>query len=672
MRTSSPAALQKNLEVSLPAIRLGKEDLSDFYSALGKEWIVTNGLGGYASSTVVGVNTRRYHGLLVAAIKPPAGRFVILSKIEETLVLGKSRFNLSCNQYQDLIHPEGYKYLTGFRLDPFPVFTYSTGGAVLEKTVFMLQGHNSVIVAYKLLSSPEAGQLILRPLIAGRDYHWVSCENNVFNPKVEVNDDILKMTPYEVIPKIYIKHDADQFINSGYWYKNFKYQQEWERELEDYEDLYSPGELAYVLKEGSSAYLMVSTEEPPAGKVEFLLEQETNSKKKLLNNFQNEEDFIKSLILAADSFVVKRNNGQRSILAGYHWFADWGRDALISLPGLALVSGRFDIAREVLKFFASYCEQGLIPNHFREVDDKPEYNSVDASLWFLYATGKYLDYTKDYTFIREELWDKIMEIYNYYCQGTRFKIGIDKDALINWQEEALQLTWMDAKVDNWVVTPRQGKPVEVNALWYNALKVMEHLSKRFGLELEKETNELSLKVETNFNKLFWNERKKCLYDCIDGRDYDDNIRPNQLLSISLPYPVLAKEKWEAVFNVVKNELYTPYGLRSLSFKDRNYHKRYQGDRRARDLAYHQGTVWAWFIGPFISAYLKINGFNKKTRSEAMEFILPFKTHLKEAGIGTVSEIFDGDAPHKPRGCISQAFSVAEILRAYFEDINRRE
>ena len=604
----------------------------------------------------------------MAVVKPPAGRTVILSKVEETLAIGKMRFNLSCNQYQDLIHPEGYKYLTNFRLDPFPVFTYSMGGVVLEKTIFMLQGYNSVVISYKLLSSPEAGELILRPLIAARDYHWVSCQNDVFDPKVEIREDILKMRPYEIMPAIYIKHDADQFLPSAYWYKNFKYKQEWERGLEDYEDLYSPGELVYVLKQGSAAYLIASIEQPPEQNTELLFEQQCSLKRKLLANYENEDNFLKSLILSADTFVVKRASGPISIVAGYHWFADWGRDALISLPGLTLATGKFEAAREVLKFFSSYCEQGLIPNHFREVDDKPEYNSVDASLWFLYAVGKYVDYTKDFTFVREELWDKIVEIYSYYSKGTRFKIAMDKDGLINWQEEDLQLTWMDAKVGNWVITPRQGKAVEVNALWYNGLKVIESLAKRFGLELEKEVTDLSLKVESNFNELFWNEKKKCLYDCVDGRDYDDSLRPNHLLSISLPHPVLHKEKWPAVFNLVENELYTPYGLRSLSFKDRNYHKRYQGDQRQRDLAYHQGTAWAWFIGPFISAYLKINGHNKKARSEAMEFILPFHGHLKDGGLGTISEIFDGDAPHKPRGCISQAFSVAEILRAYFEDI----
>lgn len=668
MVASPNETLLKDSKIILPSISLDKKELNDFRSALEKEWLITNGLGGYASSTVLGINTRRYHGLLVAAAKPPLGRSVILSKVEETISMGKLRFNLSSNQYQDLIHPEGYKYLTNFRLNPFPVFTYSMGNIVLEKTVFMLNGHNAVVISYKLLSSPEAGELILRPLIAARDYHWVSCQNDVFDPKIEFAGDSLSLKPYDIIPKIYLKHDADQFIKSAYWYKNFKYQQEWERGLEDYEDLYSPGELVYILKQGSSAYLIVSLEEPPSPSPEFLLEQECNPKKKLLTNFESEDDFLKSLILSSDSFLVKRTDGPISVIAGYHWFADWGRDALISLPGLTLVTGRFEMAREVLKFFSSYCEQGLIPNHFREVDDKPEYNSVDASLWFLYAVGKYLDYTQDFVFVREELWGKIIEIYSYYSKGTRFKIAMDKDGLINWQEEELQLTWMDAKVGNWVITPRQGKPVEVNALWYNALKVIERLAKRFGLELEKEVMDLSLKVENSFNELFWNEKKKCLYDCVDGCDYDDSIRPNQLLSISLPYSVLSKEKREAVFKVVKNELYTPYGLRSLSFKDRNYHKRYQGDQRARDLAYHQGTVWAWFIGPFVTSYLKINGHNKKARAEAMKFLLPFHEHLKEAGLGTVSEIFDGDAPHKARGCISQAFSVAEILRAYFEDI----
>ncbi|MBC7911654.1 MAG: glycogen debranching protein, partial [Pyrinomonadaceae bacterium] len=381
---------------------------------------------------------------------------------------------------------------------------------------------------------------------------------------------------------------------------------------------------------------------------------------------------VRELTLAADQFIVARGS-QKTVIAGYHWFSDWGRDTMIALPGLALVTGRAEVARSILLEFARHVDKGMLPNRFPDAGVEPEYNTVDATLWFFEAVRALLDDTHDEKFVRDNLYDVLAEIIDWHVRGTRYGIRVDTDGLLAAGEEGVQLTWMDAKVGEWVVTPRRGKPVEIQALWYNALRVMEQLAHQFQDETRTGFyGEIAARARASFNQKFWHEEQGCLYDVIDGERRDASIRPNQIFAVSLPHTMLSKERARGVVCVVERDLLTPYGLRSLAQSDPQYRGRYAGDALSRDGAYHQGAVWAWLLGPFIKAYLKVHSEDTAAREKARAWLSPFQKHLSEAGLGQVSEIFDGDAPHAPRGCIAQAWSVAEILRAAVEDVYTHE
>jgi len=650
-------------------IRFGRDACGDFQNASDKEWIETNGLGGYASSTIIGMNTRRYHGLLVATTRPPLGRMVVLSKLEETVVLKDgSRYNLSCNKYPAVVHPEGYRYMEEFRLDPFPIFTYTIGDVAIEKAVFMVHGENTSVITYKILKSPSYLELLIRPLIAARDYHWVSIENSNFNRSVESLDGYIKMKPYNEGPIIYLANNADSFEPAGYWYKTFEYEREKERGLEYQEDLYSPGEFGFLVREGDKVYIDASTEGRKMRSVEVLESSEVLRRNELAKPVKSNDAFPAHLARSADSFLVRRMDGFATVVAGYHWFWDWGRDALISLPGLTLATGRFEAAKEILLTFAKHCDQGMIPNRFPEQAKEPEYNTVDASLWFFWAVHKFLEYTGDYDFVETHILDCLEEIIQYYINGTRYGIKMDKDGLISTAEADIQLTWMDAKVGEWIVTPRNGKAVEVNALWYNALKIMETICDKFGLKYKAECARLAHLTKKSYDLVFWHEAGGYLYDCVNEEGADRSIRPNQIFALSLPFRLISKEKERRVLEVVGRELLTPYGLRTLSPKDKDYCGTYRGDQRTRDASYHQGPVWPWLLGHFITAYLNVYGRTDNMKEEARKFLAPTIGHLNEAGLGTISEIMDGDPPYRPKGAVSQAWSVAEILRVYKEEL----
>ena len=462
------------------------------------------------------------------------------------------------------------------------------------------------------------------------------------------------------------------FESSEYWYRDFEYSMEAYRGQESHEYLYSPGYFACMLGEGQEAIFIASTEDPAGLEVETIRQHEIE-RRDSISNSGSEATYLDNLMMAADQFLVRRGDGDLySIIAGYHWFGDWGRDTMIALPGLTLVTGRYELAKGILKAFAQHCDKGMIPNRFPEVGEQPDYNTVDASLWFIHAVKKYLDYTSDLDFVESELFQAITEIIEHYINGTRYNIHMDADCLIYAGEEGTQLTWMDAKIGDLVVTPRRGKAVEINALWYNALMIVEEISVKLGKKkwLSKYSS-LAEKVKSSFSETFWNDAGNCLYDYVDGDHRDDSVRPNQVFAISLPYQLLTDEKARNILDVVHQELLTPFGLRSLSPKDENYIGHYGGDQYSRDTAYHQGTLWAWLLGPFVTAYIKVNGRSAEARKFAEKLLSEFlHNHLWDAGLGTISEIFDGDPPHHARGCIAQAWSVAEILRAYMEDVNR--
>lgn len=642
---------------------------ADLAEASSREWLETNSIGGFASSTIIGLDTRRYHGLLTAATKPPVGRKVLLSKLEETLVIDSARFELGTNQYQGAIHPRGFLYLNSFRLDPFPVFTYRVEGIQIEKSVFLVHRENTVVIRYSLVGDPgtRSCTLEVRPLVAFRDFHNTTHANDGIRREVETVPGRATITPYPDLPSLYFAHNAKSIDPAGFWFYNFEYERERERGLDSLEDLYSPFLLRFELRKDARAVIIASTDQHEASEAEPLAQQEKDRREKIIAIAPAKDTFAETLTAAADQFIVARGD-RKSVIAGYPWFSDWGRDTMISLPGLTLVTGRYDDARNILRAFAGSIDQGMLPNRFPDSGEAPEYNTVDATLWMFHAIHEFLRYTRDYDFVRTNLYRPLMDIVAWHERGTRYGIRLDSDGLLQAGEPGVQLTWMDVKIGDWVVTPRIGKPVEIQALWYNALRMMEHLAIAFGdRDQAGHYSTLAERTRECFSQVFWNDTEGCLYDVVSDSGADGSIRPNQILAVSLPFPLLEADKALRVVEVVEWELLTPYGLRTLSPRDPNYHGHYGGDPRSRDSAYHQGTVWPWLVGPFLTAYVRVHGSSAESRDRARRFLEPLRQHLWQAGLGQISEVFDGDPPHHPGGCVAQAWSVAEVLRTYVED-----
>lgn len=651
-------------------IRFDQSICRDFEKARKLEWLETNGLGGFASSTVTGIHTRRYHGLLIAATRPPVGRMLLLSKFEETLIVDGHRFELSANQYPGAIYPRGFVWLKQFRLDPFPVFVYAAGGIEITKRVFMVHGENTTVVEYQMGTPDAAGEcfLELRPLIAFRDYHSTTHRNDALNPAVRCAPGLATVAPHAGLPDLNFGHNAETLEPSGVWYFNFEYAEEQARGLDSREDLFNPFVLRFRLLHSTPAAVIASTQIRRASAAASLGQREIERRNIVVAGSASGEPWLRQLTAAADQFIVQRGEWN-SIIAGYHWFTDWGRDTMIGLRGLTLMTGRPEIARNILDAFAQNISQGMLPNRFPDAGEPPEYCTADATLWMFEAVRSYLLYTGDFEFIRERLYPKLREVMDWHLRGTRYGIHIDSDGLLCCGEQGIPLTWMDVKIGDWAVTPRTGKPVEIQALWYNALRTLAALAHRFGdTQPEQSLSALAQKAQASFNAQFWNSNTGCLYDVIDGPHLDASIRPNQIFAVSLHHRMLPPEKERRVVDVVQRELLTPLGLRTLSPRDPNYRARYEGGAIQRDSAYHQGTVWPWLMGPYISAYVKTNGHSEAARRHAEQSLQPFIEHLNQAGLGQISELADGDPPHAPKGCIAQAWSVGELLRAAVEDI----
>jgi glycogen debranching enzyme len=621
-------------------IRFGPETLSNLDLALDREWLETNGLGGYASSTISGANTRVYHGLLVAALKPPVARMVLLSKMEETLLFRGGRIDLSVNLYPGAVHPAGHLLLDEFRLDAGPVWRWNVRGLLIEKAIRIVNGSNAVEIEYRLLTrTADPVQLGVRPLIAFRDYHATTHENPVLNRAVAVEDQRVSVQPYSDLPSLAFTHNSNLVTPSGRWYYRFQYPRERERGLTCEEDLFEPFSLLFDL--GDPALISASI---PGGSPR---PEETPASAEL----------VPALSRAAGQFIVKRGDS-KTIIAGYHWFTDWGRDAMISLPGLTLTTRRFGEARQILLTFLAALFEGLLPNRFTDETDEPEYNASDATLWAVVAMHEYLRASGDHDFLRAHALPAVENIIRWREHGTRFNIQLDDDGLLTGGADGVQLSWMDAKVQGRVITERKGKPVEIQALWYNTLRIAANWANQLDEhDLAEKWTVIADRAIASFQAKFWNETEGCLFDVIDGDARDASIRPNQVLALGLPYPLLDSRRGASVLNVVQRELLTPFGLRTLSPRDPNYRGRYEGDPVERDGAYHQGTVWPWLLGPYVRAVIAVHG-----HADVERFLEPFRGHLLQAGLGQVSEIFDGDLPHTPRGCIAQAWSVAELLR----------
>jgi predicted glycogen debranching enzyme len=642
-------------------INLDKEICTNFQESSSREWLETNGIGGFASSTVSGANTRRYHGLLTPATKPPLGRITMLSKFEEILILDDEKFELSANQYPLKVSPDGYKFLKNFRLDPFPVWTFEIKGIELEKKIFMVDGQNTTVCQWSVVGGRQSEvSLELKPLFSFIDYHALQHETHQINMEYKAEDDCVSIKPINDLPELFLTYTSAEIEKTGYWYRNFEYEIEKERGFDYQEDLFQPFKLKFDLKE--AVCVIISTEKQNISDVENFEKGEIERRENLIKVSGAKDDFAKQLVLAADQFIVSRGDG-KTIIAGYPWFSDWGRDTMISLNGLTLATNRPEIAKSILLEFSKHISEGMLPNRFPDAGDEAEYNTVDATLWYFEAVRAYIEKTGDYDFVEENLYGKLVEIIVWHLKGTRFNIHVDTDGLLYAGEEGWQLTWMDAKYGDEVFTPRIGKPVEIQALWYNALCIIADFAERFGDEdgamQYKSTAEIA---KESFNKVFWNEEEECLYDVVKNGDKDASIRPNQIFAVSLPNTMLSIGKASKIVEKVEAELLTPYGLRSLSPNDEKYCPIYIGSPYERDSAYHQGTVWGWLIGGFVDAYRKVHPNGHKTDKRVEEILEGFKNHLSEAGLGQISEIFDADAPHKPRGCFAQAWSVAEVLR----------
>lgn len=631
-----------------------------------REWLETNGLGGWASSTISGAHSRRYHGLLVAATKPPVGRMVMLSKFDETIVVGDGRFELSTNRYPGAVHPQGFTFLKSFEKEIFPRFQYEAGGVLLQKTVVAPNGENTTLVLYEVLDAPSEFVLELQPFMAPRDYHSMAHANDAIKRDATFGDGLFSVQAYEGVPELFILVPDATFESRPAWYNNFEYDVERFRGLDFREDLFTHGVFRRSLRKGDRLGVIISSETPHGRDAFRVAREEERRRLSLLQRLAVRDDFTETLALAADQFVVRRGENLKTIIAGYHWFSDWGRDTMIALPGICLATGRFDEAKKILQAFAQSVSRGMLPNRFPDAGEEPEYNTVDATLWFFVAIHKYLHYTHDIAFVRDELIPILFNIIEWHDRGTRYNIHVDTDGLLYAGEPGVQLTWMDAKVGNWVVTPRQGKAVEINALWYNALAIAAELASRFVLPQARMLAGRAASVKERFAELFWNTKHGGLFDYVDGELRDEAVRPNQIFALSLPFPLFEGEKAERILNLVTEHLHTPVGLRSLSPDHPGYRCQYGGDQLMRDSAYHQGTVWSWLLGPYASAMIKVHGASARNEAKAvLSSIIP---HLYEAGIGTISEIFDADSPHASRGCIAQAWSVGEVLRAYAEDV----
>jgi len=653
------------------AMVFGKSSWRNFERGVEREWLLTNGIGGFASSTIIGANTRRYHGLLIASLKPPVQRHLIISQINESISINNLDYDLYSFKTPGCVL-EGFRYLQKFEFDSIPGFVYAVEDVLVEKKVCMVYGKNTVCITYHIINGVNSIKIRLAPLVNFRDYHGESRRHHMqFSRKTCPNG--IKINPYNLDLTIGIYCTEGTFIKlEDCWFYNMQYPIEMERGLNYTEDHYIPGYFEVEVEPGRDMHItLTATVEEDVNCLDGrkVIEAERKRIESIIGASGFTDPFAASLVEAADRFIVyRKSTNAKTIIAGYPWFTDWGRDTMIALTGLTLVTGRFEDAKQILYTFSKYIRDGLVPNMFPDEGEEPAYNSVDAALWYVEAAGKFAEYTKDYEFIKDKIYAILKEIIESYVKGTRFGIRMDEDYLITTGDENTQLTWMDARVDEWVVTPRHGKPVEVNALWYNALKVMESFACTFGENPDYYKN-MAEKMKSSFNEKFWYEEGQYLYDVIAGNYKDASIRPNQILSVSLPYAVIEGEKAQKVVNRVWKDLYIPYGLRSLSCNCEGYKGTYTGGRYERDGSYHQGTAWSWLLGHFITAFIKVNHYSESSRQAALKlFIDPVRDHLQDACLGSISEIFDGDYPFCPRGCFAQAWGVGEILRAYVEDI----
>lgn len=661
----------------------GREYTRSFKEGIRREWVITNGLGGYAAGSLIGANTRKHHGLLAAALNVPCDRFIILNRIDEKLTINDRTVGFSSVQRKNAHYEEGYIYQTDFSFDCVPEFTYLINGVCIKKTIALEWKKNTVAVLYEIVNQGDDCILSLSPVFNFRDHNDGSKKRDLKfdtfcmkdglmlepkNAKEELirffaSDGILVPTDYEELydEKIELQTEIDTGMSSS-------------------DTGYKPYQLQVAIKarEKKTVSLVCTIEYDFEKDAKITVEKAKERAEKLIEKAGFSDETVRRLVVNADNFICDRESTHnKTILAGLPWFADWGRDTMIAFTGLTLVTKRFDDAKSILKTFTEYEKNGILPNMFPDGEKEPLYNTADASLWFFFCVDKYLEYvgTKEAKdFIKETIYPCLKKIQKSYETGTDFSIHMCEDGLIHAGSDLDQVTWMDVRVGDYVVTPRHGKPVEINALWYNAVKVLEKLAVEYGdKETESEMSKLSERIKESFVKRFWNENTGCLFDVVDeikrdGKTIADNdcIRPNQIYAVSLPYTMLDEKKAKSIVDIVLKKLYIDFGLRTLPEDDPDYHGIYFGPLHDRDMAYHQGTAWAFFMGGFITAYLKVNDYSDEAKEYARILLEPMRRHLDDGCIGGIAEIFDADAPYISRGCHTQAWSVGETIRAFSE------
>jgi predicted glycogen debranching enzyme len=652
-------------------VRADEKICSNEKEALKREWLETDGSGGYASSTILQCHTRKYHGLFVPELEEPAGRHVLLSKFEDSVFLKGKEYFLTRHRYPGVLFPDDSGCLHEFDLDYCPHFIYRIGDLTLHQRIMFLGRQSRLMIRYACQVKGTSLRLRLKPLLAFRGYHGLMRENLFIHVKTYGAKNGFKIQPYDGMPPLFIQTNRrPEVYPSPIWYRKFEYSIEEDRGYDFHEDLFQPAVMEIKMTGDAEVIVTVSMEEF-LGNTKKIWQEERKRREQIeeketvyLQRFKTgkERKTASILIKTGRQFLVKMPSGRPAIIAGYHWFSDWGRDTLISLPGLTFCSGRPQEGVDILRFYASAERRGLLPNFFSEDGKSAAYNSVDSALWFFWAVHQMLLHTGDIRTVEKDFWPVMKRIISNFIAGTDCGIRMTNDGLLTAGDETTQLTWMDVLIDGKPVTPRYGCAVDVNALWYNALCFSENLSEEFG-DMSIAFNDILQRMKESFNYVFWMEDEGCLGDVFTDGQLDRTVRPNQILAVSLPNSLLEREKAKMVVEKVRRELLTPCGLRTLSRRDNRYQGRYEGGPVARDLAYHQGTAWPWMVGQFGEAYLKVSENKREARAFLLEYVIdPIYEHLNDAGLGFISEIFDGDPPHRPNGCIAQAWSSAEVIR----------
>lgn len=656
-------------------VDFGRDICGDLNAAESREWLVTNGIGGYAFGTVAGVQTRCYHGLLVAALQPPLGRTLLLAKLDESVHYAGEKFDLSTNRWADgTVTPEGYRNIERFHLEgTTPVWTFALADALLEKRIFMQSGANTTYVLYRLTRASAPVELTVNVIADYGEEHCVTI-GRTQPMQITPVEHGLQVLAFKGAAPFYVLSDSATVSPAKEWYRNFDLAAERARGLPDRTDHFLTGEFQATIAPGGSLTIVASTAATPSLNGEAAFAKRQSEAGEILGQFfsantgaaEASPPAVRQLVLAADQFIAARPLDDapdaKTILAGYPWFSDWGRDTMVALPGLCLATGRPSLARNILQTFSRFVCDGMLPNQFPRAGVAPVYNTGDATMWYFEAVRQYFEATRDTGLLRE-LFPVLDGMIGAHVRGTRYHIHVDPvDGLLYAGEPGVQLTWMDAKVGDRVVTPRIGKPVEVNALWLNAAASMARFARALNREPARYEG-LADRARTGFAR-FWNSEKQYCFDVIDAPGMPDGqdaaLRPNQIFAVSLPETALTAEQQRAVVDVCARELITSFGLRSLGRNEPGYRGRYAGSPEERDDAYHQGTVWGWLLGPFALAHLRVH----QNAGEAMSFLEPMFAHIKAAGLGTASEIFDGDPPFMPNGCVAQAWTVGETLRAW--------